>query len=501
MESDHTLLRPGSVLGPTLSRRGLIALGGALPLVAMQGPGPAMAQTSATPEAERHFTATLEANPPRARIGEMVEITGGDYPAGAEVDLVWYSVKGRFEIEQRAEFIGQRYETVSETIATLTADSAGQISGTIEVPSGFGGPHDVRAAVKGEEIAQVEVMVLPTVTMAPNEGPVGTEVELHIAGVDLRTNLNTWHLLYDNSYLGFMSAVTTDGLAVANFRAAGAIGRHIIQVWRNAYNSTPYLAADTSPFAGEFGVGMTFDFHVTEDRGVIEPFVDDFSATDDPWPLDVAITGQGELVLSTDRGEVGAPATLTGTGMPANTTLQLRYSKMVGNRVSAIGFSEEVAELGEVETDANGSFTEDTTIPDDLGGYHRFEVVDGVDVRGAAGFMILPSVVSVSTTVQAGEEIEIHFKGIGWTTYDNTYAVTYDNSFIGYVCGFSTNGDVHYRLIAVGAPGTHLIDHYPAIYKGKDLMPKTYAVPQLTYRQDHPGRTLPAIRLSVEMVE
>ena len=141
------------------------------------------------------------------------------------------------------------------------------------------------------------------------------------------------------------------------------------------------------------------------------------------------------------------------------------------------------------------------TIPDDLGGNHRIDAMVGDDVVGATNVMVIPSLVSITPTqVRAGEVIEIHLKGVGWTTYDNTYTVTYDNAHIGYVCGFSTNGDVVFRMTVTGAPGTHIIDLYPTIYKGEEPTPKTFSVPQLTYSQDHPGRPLPAIRLSVEIV-
>jgi hypothetical protein len=129
-------------------------------------------------------------------------------------------------------------------------------------------------------------------------------------------------------------------------------------------------------------------------------------------------------------------------------------------------------------------------------------VLAGDDVVGAAGLVIQPSVLSVSATrVRAGEQVSIHLKGLGWTTYENTYAATYDNSYIGYVCGFSTNGDVVFTVTATGQRGTHLIDLYPTIYKGKDLQPRIYSMPQLTYATDHPQRITPAMQLAIEIVD
>ena len=70
--------------------------------------------------------------------------------------------------------------------------------------------------------------------------------------------------------------------------------------------------------------------------------------------------------------------------------------------------------------------------------------------------------------VKVGETFTVQIKGGGWTELDNTVAATYDNAAIGYACAFNSNGDVTINLVATGHPGTHLIDIYPAIYKGKD---------------------------------
>ena len=71
-------------------------------------------------------------------------------------------------------------------------------------------------------------------------------------------------------------------------------------------------------------------------------------------------------------------------------------------------------------------------------------------------------------------------------------------------CGFNSNGDVTINLIASGHPGTHLIDLYPAIYRGKDRVPWNYQTPILTYARDFPalahGYRISAYRLAIEVV-
>ena len=62
----------------------------------------------------------------------------------------------------------------------------------------------------------------------------------------------------------------------------------------------------------------------------------------------------------------------------------------------------------------------------------------------------------------------IHLKGVGWTDFDNIYVATYDNAYMGYACGFNSQGDVVINFTAAGAPGMHLIDFYPGIYQGPE---------------------------------
>ena len=97
-----------------------------------------------------------------------------------------------------------------------------------------------------------------------------------------------------------------------------------------------------------------------------------------------------------------------------------------------------------------------------------------------------------SLSLKAGQHFTIHLKGVGWTQLDNTIAVDYDNSYVGYGCGFNSNGDVVMNMVATGEPGTHLIDMYPLLYTQQPSYANTpYGmVPVLTYARDAPGLAL-----------
>ena len=87
----------------------------------------------------------------------------------------------------------------------------------------------------------------------------------------------------------------------------------------------------------------------------------------------------------------------------------------------------------------------------------------------------------------------------------NGFAVTYDNAYAGFACGFYEKGDVKLNLYATGGPGTHLIDLYPMIYKGKSTDLWNQQLPMLAFRQDNPalalGYKLPAMRVAIRVVK
>jgi hypothetical protein len=109
--------------------------------------------------------------------------------------------------------------------------------------------------------------------------------------------------------------------------------------------------------------------------------------------------------------------------------------------------------------------------------------------------------------VKAGQPFIVELKGVGWTQLDNTLAVTYDNSYIGYACGFNSNGYVRVQLFATGEPGTHLIDLYPLLYTQQPAYPYSQLgmVPLLGFARDAPGLAagydIPAIRLAIKVVK
>jgi hypothetical protein len=170
------------------------------------------------------------------------------------------------------------------------------------------------------------------------------------------------------------------------------------------------------------------------------------------------------------------------------------------------GWKLESVPLSNTTTKSDGSLTTNNQIQDDLVGWHVVKFTARDQVLMEIPYYVEQSLAEVKPKrVKVGEPFTVQIKGVGWTELDNTVAMTYDNAAMGYACGFNTNGDVTINLVATGHPGTHLIDLYPAIYKGRDKVPWNYQTPFLTFARDFPalahGYRLPAYRLAIEVVE
>ena len=189
----------------------------------------------------------------------------------------------------------------------------------------------------------------------------------------------------------------------------------------------------------------------------------------------------------------------------------LVWSTVVGNRVNCKStcWAFVSQSLGAASVSA-GSVSSTITVPDGLGGWHVVQLVQGGKIVAQVPFYVKESIVGngvSSVVVKEGQSFTIHLKGVGWTQLDNTVGVDYDNSYIGYGCGFNSNGDVLLHLNATGGPGTHLIDLYPMLYSLSPSFADTpYGmVPVLTYAHDEPalalGYHLPAFRFAITIVK
>ncbi len=455
---------------------------------------------------------TLKVNPEKGLVGTSISVTGEELPSGKQVEFIWVTVQGSYATKvspETIEYYDRKYTAKRVSLGKATTSAQGKVTATLTIPEDYGEVHDIIAVVDGQEVAKGGFSVSRNVTVSPLSGPVGTVITIEVKGLGWTPFGNTMGVLYDNKYTGFISAVTTNGTARAQIRAAGPVGNHEIRVTA-ASAATPYINIEQSPIKalGQFG----FVFNVTGDAGpppstVDWPDSEWVSAATQPKTTLGNIAPPSGLTasLSPASGPITSKSTLRVAGLPTATPVDLYWVTTVGNRISPSGWNLTQSNIGKAIPTKDKSLSTDIQIPDDLGGWHVLKIAQGEKVLMEVPYYIERSLVGVTPIrVKAGETFKIQVKGIGWTELDNSVAATYDNAYIGYACGFNSQGDVTIYMEATGGPGTHLIDLYPTIFKGHGEGPWNYDVPQLTWAQDHPGLALgyklPAFRLAIEVV-
>jgi hypothetical protein len=430
-------------------------------------------------------------------VGARVTVSATGLPPGREAELQWATVTGGWVIEDYYHFRGKKYTDTTTSLGRFSIDREGRLAAQFTIPEDYGGVHDVIAVVDGRTAAQNALEVTQSFELSPMSGPIGAPIELRVKGIGWRTMESTWVVNWDNNTLGWVSAASARGSAVARFRAAGPPGDHVIKVY-TGWQGQPYLNHEQSPVA--YLPRPEFIFRTTNapSRAV--------SAMAEPYQTqvmpEVEITAANATVsLTPTQGPVATQARLKATGMPAGASLDLVWQTAVGNRVGGEGFTPQDNVLGQVMVGRDGALDVPVTIPEDLGGLHSLALRNGSTVLARTHFVIETSIVSMTpTSGPAGTPVTIHLKGVGWTEYDNIYVATYDNAYMGYACGFNSQGDVVINFTAGGAPGVHLIDLYPGIYQGPPTEPQQlYRTPQLTYADDHPGNRIPALRFAFEV--
>ena len=430
-----------------------------------------------------------------AVVGSSVHVAAAGLPASKTVDLSWGTVSGGWVIEDYYHFRGKKYSETTTSLGRFPTDASGRLDARFVIPEDYGGVHEVIALVDSKPVAQGGVNVSQTFTLSPTSGPAGTPIEMKVTGLGWRTMESTWVVNWDNQELGFVTAAGTRGSAVARFRAAGPTGDHVVKLY-TGWQGQAYLNYEQSPVAALPRPQFTFRTTAggTSDAAYAERY--------QPQPLPKSDLKTGaSLALSPTQGPVGTPVKLAGNGFKPGAALQIVWETYVGSRVSGDGFTPKESVIGEIKAGSDGRVESSLMVPEDLGGLHTVTLKTGDEAIALAHFAIETSIVDMTPkSGPAGTRVSIHLKGVGWTEYDNIYAATYDNAYMGYACGFNSQGDVVINFTAAGAPGPHVIDLYPGIYQGPPTEPQQfYRLPQLTYADDHPGNKIPALHFMFEV--
>jgi hypothetical protein len=449
-------------------------------------------------------------------VGDALTLQGEGLPASQSLDVVWHTVDGRWQTSEANEVIGQEYEPTERTLKSVTTDPDGTVEETLTIPEDYGGEHTIELrAPDGNTAGEATLTVRPHFELDRREAPLGESFRLSAYGLGPGGVRSNYQVAWDNGTVGLVTGVENRGTAHADVRAVGPVGEHVIQV-RRGHRGVSTLQDETQSPYGEVAGGRqsTWTVEVTEPES--EPATAWMDPLPDEQPLGRHLLApdeetDAELSITPTSGQPGTTATLAGENFPANTEVDLVWYRHEhdGNHVMGLDFTPvpKPDVLPTVETDDEGAFETDVTIPRGEGSTRPITAeVDGRSVA-VTGFMMQSSIVDITPTEgPVGTEVRIEISGIGWTEYEKHVHVVYDNTPVGHICGTGFDFDrdeatLWTVLRAAGEPGWHFIDIYPTISEMETDDPDFEITPILSHEQNAPVRPFPAMHLAFKVTE
>ena len=504
--------------------------------------------------------ASITIKPSAAVVGATVAVSGQGYSPGEALTLKWTSVNASWVVSGNPpEVTGVDAIPIEVVLASVQTDSTGSFSTTIAIPVDFGGQHTIQAyASNGTAITGRAIFTLePSFKTSPSEGPTGTPITVTAKGLGYGLYSTSYHVYWDDSYAGYITAISSRGATTFTIYASGAEGTHYIQIYQG-YPGPGYLnpqqgppSSETQsifppyiPFRADFNVTGTqtaasmvipslvvtgaaltslglfiFVARVGPDRrrrvanGIaallmivalvaggagaylsLSPSTNPASTfTPQATVVRPAIvvpennsTGGPRISVSPDVADVGQSVTVSGAGFAPNAQLPLSWATRKGSNL--LGYRLVNEPLRNVTASTDGTFSFTMAVPSDLGGLHYISSGD-LTTRSNGTLFIQRTATINATEGPSGTTIAVVMTGVGWTFDTNIAALDYDNSYIGYGCGFNSGGNVTFYLTVTGAPGVHTIDVYPSVWWGPSTpggqLAVEYRYPLLT-PQDHP---------------
>src|SRR5262245_31445052 len=339
------------------------------------------------------FVGRLDVAPLNGPAGTTVTVSADRLPPNQEVHLVWRTVKGSWQVGG-PEYHGRDYKPVAYEIAKVKSDASGRLQNKFVVPEDFGFAHDIVLQQGDRLLTQVNFSLDMTVEVSPKEGPLGTPITVEVKGIGWRPLFNSWLLLYDNRYTGWMSAVTTGGSAKFTIPATGRVGDHLIEVLHGEL-TFPYRNMQQNPEPDR--PRWAIPFKVTPGPAVLPPPPETQSQA-----IVRGLPPQGELVATPAFSGIHEPVTVRGDGFESGKTYELNWTRVTGNRISAGGWEEGAQVVAQARADASGRAEFKFDAPDDLGGAHGLFVNMGGGVKKTGTFWIKPTALPLDVGREIG---------------------------------------------------------------------------------------------------
>jgi len=307
------------------------------------------------------YVGRLVVAPEHGPTGTPLTVTAEGLPPREEFQLVWRTVDGAWKVTD-AEYRGREYRAVAYEIAKLKTDQTGRLNAQFVAPEDFGFMHDIVLQQGGRLFTQTGFSIDMMVEISPKSGPVGTPITVEAKGIGWRPLVNSWDLLYDNNFTGWISSVTTHGSARFTIPATGGPGVHILEVLHGEL-TFPYRNMQQSPEPDR--PRWAIPFTVTADAPVLPPPPEQQARQNSPVQA-----RQDELVAMPQSSGVGEPVVVVSDGLGPGKTYRLNWTRLVGNRMTGTGWQELSTVVAESEADGAGRAEFRFRVPDDLGGAH-----------------------------------------------------------------------------------------------------------------------------------
>ena len=355
---------------------------------------------------------SLSVSPSKGEVGERVDVSGTGYDPG---DVVYIYFSGEeADVGDDIDDLNA-YEKVKTTTAQLpTGDYPGRIDAYFLVPSTLedgdeeedvhGGDYFVYSTYTtgGDIEAMDEYTVIGIAQIDPDEGPVGTEVEIQGTGFDRNEDIT---IEFDNVDQDIESGDED---------------------------------ADTR---GEFTCTILIPESTAGDHNIT---AEDESRNEGR----ATFTVTPEIIIDPEEGTVGDEVTVTGTGF--------------GNRKDiTITFDDDEVDIsGDEETDTKGSFEATFDVPEVGPGTYEVKAEDTSNNEAEATFEIATSVsISPTTTMDSPGHVgtDITISGIGFIA-NHAITITYTTEPVVFTTTSGSDGSFSYTF---GAPpsagGVHTI--------------------------------------------
>ncbi|HMK97577.1 MAG TPA: hypothetical protein VK425_08545, partial [Acidimicrobiales bacterium] len=288
----HTISNAAASADPPITTLQPPAIPGVAPL---PGPVAKPAQPSLT-------MGILQVTPDQGVAGVPITISGSKLPTNAQVELTWSTADATWMVQTAPDtvnYLGRADTLFAVVIGTTTTNAQGSFELSLKAPEDWGGVHDIYAVINGTEDAHGGFIELRTVTVAPTSGPVGTPITITYSGLGPTLYTGGASLLYDNHFVGELMANWTRGTARVTIRAAGPVGKHIIQIG----NAISYLYLNVPQSPIPYTNGATVTFTVTKDDGPPPASIDP--------PVDVAPTVSARTTLQASNLAINTHITAT----------------------------------------------------------------------------------------------------------------------------------------------------------------------------------------------